>query len=174
MVHPIRFERTTFGSASQRSIQLSYGCSSESTVILHKMHKCILYRTLVASSCTPKRILSFWGPHLFARTGACAFFAKSLQLTKYITFTEVLPVLGGNNLRTYINCAYVFTLYTLKRNGGKFCLTLKPTGHVKNVAFMACDSTKQVMKRFALAKYSQGIRLLKIQTLLRQCFDLHE
>lgn len=26
MVHPIRFERTTFGSASQRSIQLSYGC----------------------------------------------------------------------------------------------------------------------------------------------------
>ena len=26
LVHPIRFERTTFGSASQRSIQLSYGC----------------------------------------------------------------------------------------------------------------------------------------------------
>ena len=26
MVHPARFERTTFGSASQRSIQLSYGC----------------------------------------------------------------------------------------------------------------------------------------------------
>lgn len=26
VVHPARFERTTFGSASQRSIQLSYGC----------------------------------------------------------------------------------------------------------------------------------------------------
>lgn len=27
VVHPARFELTTFGSASQRSIQLSYGCS---------------------------------------------------------------------------------------------------------------------------------------------------
>ena len=26
LVHPARFELTTFGSASQRSIQLSYGC----------------------------------------------------------------------------------------------------------------------------------------------------
>jgi hypothetical protein len=33
MVHPARFELTTFGSASQRSIQLSYGCSITGVII---------------------------------------------------------------------------------------------------------------------------------------------
>ena len=43
LVHPARFERTTSGTANQRSIQLSYGCIQPSSQITEGRNKNIKY-----------------------------------------------------------------------------------------------------------------------------------